>query len=63
MTDPSRIQEDSKLECKVCWFLYDPKTGDEEFDIPAGVPFNDLPDDWVCPRCNAPKSDFLLVNE
>jgi rubredoxin len=59
--DNSRLKPDTKLECKVCWFLYDPKTGSEEFDIPPGIPFSELPDDWTCPRCNTPKAQFLVV--
>ena len=23
-----------------------------------GLPFADLPDDWCCPDCRAPKADF-----
>jgi len=34
------------------------KEGDPEQDIPPGVPFSKLPDDWVCPVCGAPKSEF-----
>ena len=25
-----------------------------------GVPFESLPEDWVCPLCKHPKSDFVL---
>ena len=26
--------------------------------IAAGTPFEDLPEDWVCPLCSAGKDDF-----
>jgi len=37
-----------KWVCKVCGYVYDGTT-----------PFEDLPEDWVCPLCGAPKSDFI----
>jgi rubredoxin len=38
-----------------CGYLYDPAVGDPEFDLPPGIPFEDLPDDWECPECGTPK--------
>jgi rubredoxin len=38
--------------------VYDPQKGDPEGNIPAGTAFEDLPDNWVCPDCGAPKSSF-----
>ena len=38
--------------CKVCGYVYD--------DAKEAVPFEELPDDWVCPLCKHPKSDFEL---
>ena len=40
-----------KYVCSVCGFVYDPAEND-------GVAFEDLPDDWTCPRCKQPKSAF-----
>lgn len=48
-----------KRECGVCWWIYDPAVGDEEAAVPPGVPFEALPEDYVCPRCNAAKSRFV----
>ena len=47
-----------KWECTVCGHIYDPAEGDPDSGIPPGTPFEDLPDDWVCPDCGAEKSDF-----
>ena len=44
--------------CTVCLWVYDPAEGDPEANIPPGTPFEDLPDDWVCPVCGVPKEDF-----
>ena len=40
-----------KYVCSVCGYVYDPAEHD-------GVAFEDLPDDWKCPRCNQPKEKF-----
>ncbi|MGD9143347.1 MAG: rubredoxin [Dehalococcoidia bacterium] len=52
-----------KYECNVCGYVYDPEQGDSEGNIPPGTPFENLPDDWVCPICGAPKSDFSKVED
>lgn len=44
--------------CLVCQYVYDPAVGDRTADIPPGVPFEDLPDDWVCPECGVGKDQF-----
>lgn len=48
----------SKYQCRLCGYIYDPEKGDPGSGITPGTPFDDLPDDWICPRCGAPKSDF-----
>lgn len=45
----------AKYKCQICGHIYD-----EEKE---GVKFEDLPDDWKCPMCFAPKSMFKLVEE
>ncbi len=47
-----------KYKCSICGYVYDPSTGDENADIPAGTSFEDLPEDWVCPICGASKDQF-----
>ncbi len=49
--DFSKGQASGKYVCSVCGYVYDP----EEHD---GVAFEDLPDDWKCPRCKQPKEKF-----
>ena len=48
-----------KWICDVCQWVYDPEVGDPDHDVPPGTAFEDLPDDWVCPVCGAPKDAFL----
>ena len=47
-----------KYRCKVCKWVYDPEFGDMMGGIPANTAFEDLPADWVCPVCKAPKKQF-----
>ena len=37
--------------CSICGYVYDPAEHD-------GVAFEDLPDDWKCPRCRQGKDKF-----
>jgi rubredoxin len=46
-----------KYECP-CGYIYDPEEGDADSNISVGTPFEDLPDDWVCPKCGAEKEFF-----
>lgn len=44
--------------CTVCGYEYDPEVGDPDNGIEPGTPFEDLPDDWVCPTCGVGKDMF-----
>ncbi len=52
-----------KYRCIICGYVYDPAEGDPDNDIAPGTPFEDLPEDWVCPVCGAPKEDFEPIEE
>lgn len=52
-----------KYICEPCGYIYDPELGDEDGGIAPGTPFEDIPEDWVCPVCGAEKSDFAPYNE
>ena len=43
----------AKWKCSVCGYIYD--------EAREKVPFAELPDDWTCPVCGAPKSAFNLI--
>ena len=49
--DFSQQQATGKYVCSVCGYVYDPAEHD-------GVAFEELPDDWRCPRCKQPKTKF-----
>jgi flavin reductase (DIM6/NTAB) family NADH-FMN oxidoreductase RutF/rubredoxin len=67
-TAPSYIEEKkeavpkmAKYKCTVCGYIYDPQLGDTDGGIKPGTPFEQIPDDWVCPVCGATKSEFEKV--
>jgi len=67
-TAPSYVEERkeevvqmAKYECNVCGYVYDPEIGDPESGISPGTPFEELPEDWVCPVCGASKDEFEKV--
>jgi len=69
-TAPSYIEEKkevvpkmAKYECIVCGYIYDPELGDPDGGIKPGTPFEEIPDDWVCPVCGARKDQFEKVEE
>ena len=43
----------NKYRCSLCGYIYD--------DAKEKVKFEDLPDDWCCPLCGAPKNLFERV--
>ncbi len=47
-----------KYKCTVCGYIYDPAMGDTDNGIKPGIPFEKLPDNWVCPICGAAKDQF-----
>lgn len=49
--DFSEKKASGKYVCSICGYVYDPAEHD-------GVAFEDLPDDWKCPRCKQPKEKF-----
>ena len=49
--DFSESKASGKYVCSVCGYVYDPAEHD-------GVAFEDLPEDWKCPRCKQPKAKF-----
>lgn len=48
--DQPQAKQDQKWQCSICHYVYD-----------GEIPFEDLPDDYVCPICKKPKSAFVKV--
>ncbi|MBN1070847.1 rubredoxin [Clostridium botulinum] len=51
-----------KYICTVCGYIYDEAVGDPDNGVASGTKFQDIPEDWVCPLCGVPKSDFEKEN-
>jgi len=47
-----------KYKCTVCGYVYDPEKGDPENGVGTQTPFENLPENWVCPVCGAGKEVF-----
>ncbi len=59
ITDESEIIGTKKVyQCTHCQTVYDADFGDELNNIRAGIAFEDLPEAYTCPTCEAPKRDF-----
>lgn len=61
--DVSRLPDDARLECKICWWVYDPAEGDPVWQIPVGTAFKDLPTHWRCPNCDGAPEQFMVLQE
>jgi len=47
--------------CEMCGYEYDPEAGDPENDVAAGTSWDKVPEDWVCPVCDASKDAFEVA--
>ncbi len=59
--EKKEVKEEMKMEkyvCTVCGYIYDPEKGDPDSGIKPGTPFEEIPDDWVCPICGVAKDSF-----
>ena len=64
--EPDTIEEEKAVSgdvysCNICGYQYDPAEGDSSLGIDPGTPFEDLPEDYRCPICNADKDFFSKV--
>lgn len=55
------MEESGKFKCAKCGYTYDPEKGDPKNGIEPGTKFEDLPEDWKCPRCRKGKDMFKPV--
>ena len=50
-----------KWMCVNCGYVYDEAMGDPMGGIAPGTPWEDIPDDWICPDCGLGKIEFEMV--
>jgi rubredoxin len=48
-------------QCKNCLTIYTDQYGDSNSGIAKDLTFDALPDDYTCPVCDAPKSDYVTA--
>lgn len=48
--------------CNGCGYEYDKKQGAPETDVDPGTDFERISDDWMCPECGEPKTNFTQVH-
>lgn len=60
--EAGKISDAMRLECKICWHVYDPAQGCEAWQIAPGTPFTALPKHWRCPNCDADPSGFMALD-
>jgi len=53
----------ARFECSSCGCIYDEEKGDTSQGAPPDTPFDELPDDWVCPECGSSLDEFEEVEE
>lgn len=51
----------AKYRCTVCGYIYDEEKGYPDGNIAAGTKWEDVPEDFRCPRCKADKYSFEEV--
>jgi rubredoxin len=51
-----------KYICDICGYVYQSGTGDPDNGIEIGTPFDEIPDDWVCPECGVGKDNFSPID-
>lgn len=51
-----------KYQCMECEHIYDEAKGDPDSGIAPGTRWEDIPEDWECPICGAPKEFFRLMD-
>lgn len=58
---PPTAEEMDCFECRACGYVYEPAKGDDRSNIAKGTAFEELPLNWRCPVCSAPKRQFSNI--
>ena len=61
--DGSSAFKASQYECGSCLFIYDEEIGNTYCGLSPGTWWSQIPTDWACPACGAPKSSFKMLSE
>jgi rubredoxin len=58
---PMSAEAYKSWQCRTCGYIYDEEKGDPDEGLAPGTRWAEIPNDWVCPECGTPKSDFDMV--
>lgn len=45
-----------------CGYIYNAEKGCKKTKTPKGIPFEELPESWICPLCGANKKMFKALS-
>ncbi|MEH6648639.1 MAG: rubredoxin [Motiliproteus sp.] len=48
-------------QCDICDYHYEAAVGCPDEGVTPGTSWQDIPDEWVCPECGAPKKLFSQI--
>lgn len=57
----SKRRMSMKYICEVCGYIYDEEVGDPDNGIAPGTPWENVPEDYLCPLCMVGKEFFQPV--
>jgi rubredoxin len=46
--------------CRVCGYIYNESKGDPAHGIQPGTKWDEIPDNWRCPKCGETKDSFFM---
>ena len=61
--DAAKLASGTRLECKICWWVFDPALGDPVWQVAPGTPFAALPAHWRCPQCDGAADQFMVLQD
>ena len=59
----NQTDSETKYECTICKYIYNPKYGNERAGVHANTSFDNLPENWVCPVCGEKKDVFEIYQD
>ncbi len=52
-----------KMKCTICGWIYDPGIGAPAMKVKPGTPWEEVDEEFRCPKCGAAKKWFEAVGE
>ena len=59
----NQTNSETKYECTICKYIYNPKYGNERAGVHSNTSFDNLPENWVCPVCGEKKDVFEVYQD